>query len=606
MNDFDNSVDEEIKGKPVNPNTLDAAIINILQVYGSLYNINELTSSEIHQADLRAENIICVRQFKKGRWQHDIYPTSLSGLRGFLVSRSSGSGGGTNDDLNSISGLSDMEKLIIDLANKNAAMAAYFNGEKPLEPYRPYTVGFVQDDKPSVLITIPKKAAVITRGLRGIAIEGSTLNANNVELTWTGDNVGSESLSSRWDKWDGILPVKAGDYKLTATVSGGINHSVLFSVILKPAITAYTAEDIELINTFRWGDYNKSPEALLVHNLAIDAGLVDKKDDFTDTAMGAKVTDKVKAFTNKASGDFNLFYSGSGDKAFIDKKVTTIFGTHLSDKTRTTLIGKLKAKKTVGFIDATSEFHEAMNNSLTIFFADNSVGKMISQFDTPLAVNPAMTLVMDAAKTLVNVKLNIELALESNGAPLVMRQEAKKNVFDMVAIEVVGMAAGGVVLKVGRKAFKATKSFTTKYEFKFKKNLNQNPVTRLPRENGAWKGESGNGKWYSDKKDVIEITKGKPVVFKNGRPDFSPWQAGKPMKFKKGELDGTKKDFSIMYERIAKAKGFKNKTQAEKYIKHELKLTPHHLDNKTIQFIPTKLHGNIPHVGSASDMRGGY
>ncbi|MEL7981301.1 HNH endonuclease [Vreelandella titanicae] len=25
----------------------------------------------------------------------------------------------------------------------------------------------------------------------------------------------------------------------------------------------------------------------------------------------------------------------------------------------------------------------------------------------------------------------------------------------------------------------------------------------------------------------------------------------------------------------------------------------HHLDNVTIQFIPTKLHGNIPHIGSA-------
>ncbi len=110
-----------------------------------------------------------------------------------------------------------------------------------------------------------------------------------------------------------------------------------------------------------------------------------------------------------------------------------------------------------------------MNNTLTIFFADNSVGKMISQLDTPLAVNPAMTLVMDAAKTAVNVKLNIELALESNGAPLVMREQAKKQLFDMVAIEVVGMAVGGVVLKAGSKAFKAIKSFFNKYEFKFKK-----------------------------------------------------------------------------------------------------------------------------------------
>lgn len=34
-------------------------------------------------------------------------------------------------------------------------------------------------------------------------------------------------------------------------------------------------------------------------------------------------------------------------------------------------------------------------------------------------------------------------------------------------------------------------------------------------------------------------------------------------------------------------------------------LTPHHLDNNTIQLIPTDLHKNIPHIGSASDLRGG-
>ena len=29
-----------------------------------------------------------------------------------------------------------------------------------------------------------------------------------------------------------------------------------------------------------------------------------------------------------------------------------------------------------------------------------------------------------------------------------------------------------------------------------------NPRTRLPRRNGQWKGEPGNGKWYSDKPQV--------------------------------------------------------------------------------------------------------
>ncbi len=113
-----------------------------------------------------------------------------------------------------------------------------------------------------------------------------------------------------------------------------------------------------------------------------------------------------------------------------------------------------------------------MNNTLTIFFADNSIGKMLSQFDTPLAVNPAMTLVMDAAKMVVNVKLNIELALDSNGAPLVMREQAKKQLFDMVAIEVLGMAVGGVALKVGSKAFKVLKSYFGKFKHWFSKKSN--------------------------------------------------------------------------------------------------------------------------------------
>lgn len=51
--------------------------------------------------------------------------------------------------------------------------------------------------------------------------------------------------------------------------------------------------------------------------------------------------------------------------------------------------------------------------------------------------------------------------------------------------------------------------------------------------------------------------------------------------------------------------GLKNKTQAKNWLS-EQGLTPHHLEDKTIQLIPTKLHGNIPHIGSASDLRGGY
>ncbi|MFD1337149.1 hypothetical protein ACFQ4N_16525 [Oceanobacillus iheyensis] len=62
-----------------------------------------------------------------------------------------------------------------------------------------------------------------------------------------------------------------------------------------------------------------------------------------------------------------------------------------------------------------------------------------------------------------------------------------------------------------------------------------NPKTRLPRNNGHWNGEPGNGKWYSDKPEVQKVTNGKGVEFKDGRPNFTPWSKGS-IKFKEGLL----------------------------------------------------------------------
>ncbi|MCR4387004.1 MULTISPECIES: T7SS effector LXG polymorphic toxin [Bacillus amyloliquefaciens group] len=132
-----------------------------------------------------------------------------------------------------------------------------------------------------------------------------------------------------------------------------------------------------------------------------------------------------------------------------------------------------------------------------------------------------------------------------------------------------------------------------------------NPRTRLPRNHGKWEGTPGNGKWHSDRPDVNAVTKGEPVTFIDGRPIFTPWSKG-TIKFKPGELKGTKKDFPAVYKRIQKMKGFKTQKEAEKWLKEVVRLTPHHLDNNTIQLIPMDLHGNIPHVGSASDLRGGF
>lgn len=132
----------------------------------------------------------------------------------------------------------------------------------------------------------------------------------------------------------------------------------------------------------------------------------------------------------------------------------------------------------------------------------------------------------------------------------------------------------------------------------------QNNRTRLPRKNGNWiNGEPGNGYWSSDIKDVNIITGGKPIKFSNGRPDFSPWSKGS-INFKPNQLDGTSADFDAVYKYIAKQKGLKSKNAAKNLLK-ELGLTPHHSSGTVIQLVPTKLHGNIPHIGSASDLRKG-
>lgn len=135
-------------------------------------------------------------------------------------------------------------------------------------------------------------------------------------------------------------------------------------------------------------------------------------------------------------------------------------------------------------------------------------------------------------------------------------------------------------------------------------NRKENPTSRLPRTNGKWEGQPGNGKWYSSNKEVKEITDGKPVEFKDGRPDFSPWSE-LDITFNKGELKGTRSDFDLVYIKIKELVGLENKTQAKNWLS-EQGLTPHHFDDQTIQLVPTKLHGNIPHIGSASDLRGGY
>lgn len=131
----------------------------------------------------------------------------------------------------------------------------------------------------------------------------------------------------------------------------------------------------------------------------------------------------------------------------------------------------------------------------------------------------------------------------------------------------------------------------------------ENPRTRLPRSNGRWDGDPGNGTWYPDNPDAKNVLGDKGVPFKDGRPDFSEWSKGE-VEFEPGVLDGTNADFTKAYEQIKEARGLSSNNAAKKLLQ-DAGLTPHHSSNTVIQLIPSDLHNNVPHIGSASDMRGG-
>jgi hypothetical protein len=132
----------------------------------------------------------------------------------------------------------------------------------------------------------------------------------------------------------------------------------------------------------------------------------------------------------------------------------------------------------------------------------------------------------------------------------------------------------------------------------------ENPRKRVPRTDGRWEGQPGNGVWYSDNPKLNAITSGKPIKFANGRAQLSEW-AKETLKFKPGQLNGGRADRGLIYDRIAKDKKLPNRQAAQDYLTRE-ELTPHHADNTTIELVPTALHKNLPHIGSASDLRGGF
>lgn len=139
----------------------------------------------------------------------------------------------------------------------------------------------------------------------------------------------------------------------------------------------------------------------------------------------------------------------------------------------------------------------------------------------------------------------------------------------------------------------------------------------LPENGGTWTGEKGNSEWIPDDNVIPEDRGGtnpngktwkelkkeygfESIPFKDGEPDFS--------KVAKAEIqidnfsESRSKNFSQADIKLAEKGGcspqeVKKWRIENKYTWHECK------DCKTMQLVPTEVHGNIPHSGGIAETK---
>ena len=136
---------------------------------------------------------------------------------------------------------------------------------------------------------------------------------------------------------------------------------------------------------------------------------------------------------------------------------------------------------------------------------------------------------------------------------------------------------------------------------------------------GHWEGERGNSKWFPNRDEIPKNPLTNPdgltwgqildkygidgIEFKNGEPDFSPVAKGTV------EIDhftdnryGKGGNFDQACERLAEQRGC-TKEEVKVWMK-ENKYTWHERsDCKTMDKVPTEIHGNIRHSGGISEAK---
>ena len=142
-------------------------------------------------------------------------------------------------------------------------------------------------------------------------------------------------------------------------------------------------------------------------------------------------------------------------------------------------------------------------------------------------------------------------------------------------------------------------------------------INKLPLNGGVWTGERGNSNWIPDDNVIPTNRKGSNPEGKTNREikdkygfEFIPFKDGEPdfSKVVKGEVQidnytpKRHKNFSQADMQLAKERGvspqeIKKWRLENKYTWHERK------DCKTMQLVPTEVHGNIEHKGGISEIK---
>lgn len=165
-----------------------------------------------------------------------------------------------------------------------------------------------------------------------------------------------------------------------------------------------------------------------------------------------------------------------------------------------------------------------------------------------------------------------------------------------------------------------TKIFGSSSEYKNFLNSDEVGAKKmLPREKGSWEGEVGDSMW---KPDLSEIPKKPPgnqddwktifepygregVDFKDGEPDFTPFSEGSVEI--KDFSDDRLGNFSQADEQMAKVWSEEKKDGRDwsaedvyNYRKENGLSWHERSDMKTMDLVPQKIHGNVPHSGGIS------